>query len=249
MKSFFLAIITISVWGLSMPALQAQTVVVTKRHINDQSLTTQQPTKKRSRHVPQHAITYNFSAFLLGDLALGYHYRPTDFITIEAGLGITSNNFVDELYTAIFPQGGFYTLANQTIMGGSAHAGLKFFPNGNAFNDGMYIGAHLKRRNYRKSYIQDSSAVNAAKRFTDLGLTLGYQLRPTDHIMVDWYIGLAQRFIRWDRVQQLVLWDPVSNRNITTTLINPLNNDFHEDQPMSYETIGLLMGLKVGYFF
>ena len=256
MKSFFFTIIAIVICGLSPAALQAQTVVVTKRQVSSQGLTERSTTKKRSRHVPEHAITYNFSAFLLGDLPLGYSYRPSDFMTIEAGLGITSNNFVDELNTSLFynssslfDNSSFYSGASQTPISGSAHAGLKFFPEGDAFNDGMYLGAQLTRRNYRKGFTDGDSTVTASKLFLDLGLTLGYQLRPSDHIMVDWYIGLANRSIRWDRVESLLLWDPASNQNITTTSINPVSDKWLEGQPDSYTTIGLLMGLKVGYFF
>ncbi len=249
MKSIFFIIIAIVICGLPPAALQAQTVVVKKRQVSSQGLTERSTTKKRSRHVPEHAITYNFSAFLLGDLPLGYSYRPSDFITIEAGLGITNNNFVDELNTFLFSNSSFYSEASHTPISGSAHAGLKFFPEGDAFNDGMYIGAQLTRRNYRKGFINGDSTVAASKLFMDLGLTIGYQLRPSNHIMVDWYIGLANRSIRWDRVESLLLWDPASGQNITTTSINPASDKRLEGQPDRYTTIGLLMGLKVGYFF
>jgi hypothetical protein len=75
---------------------------------------------------------------------------------------------------------------------------MKFFPEGNAFQDGYYVSMNLGFRNYAQDfYLSDpfTGDTTVAESFSwkDFGFTMGYQSRPSERMILDWFMGAAIR--------------------------------------------------------
>jgi hypothetical protein len=213
-----------------------QTVVVKKRNVETGEVYTSSTNKISTNASYSHALKYNFLPFFIGEMPLGYEMKFNDYLSLEAGLGITTNNSLDEL---IYGNEDFYDMAERSLLNLSHYASFKVFPEGNAFNDGYYLGFDYHYRPYSKGYDVNGATGRATKRFTDIGLVFGFQGRPSDQIMLDVYAGIAQRHINWDRPT-------------ITQYIDPLSGDVVADfsiQNDRYPTLGGLLGFKLSYLF
>ncbi len=169
-------------------------------------------------------------------MPLGYEVKFNEFITAEAGLGITTNNSLDEL---LYAYDDFYALADKNLINLSHYASLKIFPEGNAFNDGYYLGFNYNFRPYSKGFNVNQSTVRATKRFTDIGLVFGFQGRPSEQILLDVYAGISQRHINWDQPSVSQIIDPLTGDVVTQIYIDNVK----------YPTLGGLLGFKLSYLF
>ncbi len=238
MKTGFFSILTLTFLmpGI-LPEAQGQTVVVKKRNVETGEVYPSNTSKSNTKSELNHALKYNFLPFFIGEMPLGYELKINDYITSEAGLGLTTNNSLDELFFA--GHDDFYDMADRSLVNLSHYASIKIFPEGNAFNDGYYIGFDYHYRPYSKGFDLNESTYRATKRFTDIGLVFGFQGRPSEHIMLDVYAGIAQRHINWDRPTLTQIIDPITGNVVAA--IN-INND-------RYPTLGGLLGFKVSYLF
>jgi hypothetical protein len=238
MKTRLFSLTTLLLLGVGfLPDAQGQTVVVKKRNVETGEVYSSNSSKSNTKASLNQAIKYNFLPFFIGEMPLGYEIKINDFLTAEAGLGLTTNNSLDELIFSGYED--FYDLADRNLINLSHYASFKIFPEGNAFNDGYYLGFDYHYRPYSKGFELNGSTYRATKRFTDIGLVFGFQGRPSEHIMLDLYAGVAQRHINWDRPSLSQIIDPVTGNVVAA--IN-INND-------RYPTIGVLLGFKVSYLF
>ena len=238
MKTRLFSLTTLLLLGVGfLPDAQGQTVVVKKRNVETGEVYSSNSSKSNTKASLNQAIKYNFLPFFIGEMPLGYEIKINDFLTAEAGLGLTTNNSLDELIFSGYED--FYDLADRNLINLSHYASFKIFPEGNAFNDGYYLGFDYHYRPYSKGFELNGSTYRATKRFTDIGLVFGFQGRPSEHIMLDLYAGVAQRHINWDRPSLSQIIDPVTGNVVAA--IN-INND-------RYPTIGGLLGFKVSYLF
>ena len=202
MKRFIYSLIAVLAWSLST---DAQTVIVRKRNLNtaqgagtisSQSPSTSLPLSGSlyySRY--NHAIKLSPTAMLAGDVPIAYEYKISDYMSAEAGIGVTTFNIIEEAIRG-------YSLRQdgQTPrkLGYSGNVNVKFFPEGNAFEDGYYISYTMGHRNYAQDFYTTTPAgidttVNEGFNWTDFGFTIGYQSRPSERMIVDWFIGGAIR--------------------------------------------------------
>ena len=213
-----------------------QTVVVKKRNVETGEVYGVSGSKSSTNSSYNQAIKYNFLPFFIGEMPLGYEVKFNEFITAEAGLGITTNNSLDEL---LYAYDDFYALADKNLINLSHYASLKIFPEGNAFNDGYYLGFNYNYRPYSKGFNVNQSTVRATKRFTDIGLVFGFQGRPSEQIMLDVYAGISQRHINWDQPSISQIIDPLTGDVVTQIYIDNVK----------YPTLGGLLGFKLSYLF
>ncbi|MDA7722174.1 hypothetical protein N8851_03710 [Schleiferiaceae bacterium] len=202
MKRFIYSLIAVLAWSLST---DAQTVIVRKRNLNtaqgagtisSQSPSTSLPLSGSlyySRY--NHAIKLSPTAMLAGDVPIAYEYKISDYMSAEAGIGVTTFNITEEAIRG-------YSLRQygqtQSKLGYSGNVNVKFFPEGNAFEDGYYISYTMGHRNYAQDFYTTTpagidTAVSEGFNWTDFGFTIGYQSRPSERMIVDWFIGGAIR--------------------------------------------------------
>ena len=212
-----------------------QTVVVKKRNVETGEVYGVNGSKSSTNSSYNQAIKYNFLPFFIGEMPVGYELKFNDYITAEAGLGITTNNSLDEL---LYVYDDFYALADRNLINLSHYASLKIFPEGNAFNDGYYLGFNYNYRPYSKGF-GSNPTYRATKRFTDIGLVFGFQGRPSEQIMLDVYAGISQRHINWDQPSVSQIIDPLTGDVVTQITVNN----------SKYPTLGGLLGFKLSYLF
>lgn len=222
---------------MTAPEAYGQAVVVKKRNVETGEIYSSSSSKSNTNSSLNQAIKYNFLPFFIGEMPLGYEVKINDYLSAEAGLGITTNNSLDELLYSGYTD--FYDLADRNLINMSHYVSLKVFPEGLAFNDGYYLGFDYHYRPYSKGFNVNGSTSRATKRFTDIGLVFGFQGRPSDHIMLDVYAGVAQRHVNWDRPTLTQIIDPISGNVVS-------NLDIVNDR---YPTIGVLLGFKLSYLY
>jgi hypothetical protein len=225
--------------------VKAQEIIVKKRNVetgkyySNSNNYTSGKNKSNAKEKYTNCIKYNFLPFFIGEFPVGYEIRINPFITLEAGLGVTTNNYMDQL---LFSASDFYFNPNgdlRNTISLSQNATIKIFPVGNSYNNGLYIGIDYKNRPYSKILTQNNFSQKATKLFIDIGLIAGYHVRSSERILIDLYAGISQRHITWDEVSLFQTIDPNSGDLITQIQINQLE----------YPTLGVLLGFKMGYLF
>jgi hypothetical protein len=218
--------------------VKAQEIIVKKRNVetgkyySNSNNYTSGKNKSNAKEKYTNCIKYNFLPFFI-------EIRINPFITLEAGLGVTTNNYMDQL---LFSASDFYFNPNgdlRNTISLSQNATIKIFPVGNSYNNGLYIGIDYKNRPYSKILTQNNFSQKATKLFIDIGLIAGYHVRSSERILIDLYAGISQRHITWDEVSLFQTIDPNSGDLITQIQINQLE----------YPTLGVLLGFKMGYLF
>ena len=219
MKRFIYSLIAVLAWSLS---IDAQTVIVRKRNLNtaqgagtisSQSPSTSLPLSGSlyySRY--NHAIKLSPTAMLAGDVPIAYEYKISDYMSAEAGIGVTTFNITEEAIRGYSLRQDGQT---QSKLGYSGNVNVKFFPEGNAFEDGYYISYTMGHRNYVQDFYTTTPAgidttVSEGFNWTDFGFTIGYQSRPSERMIVDWYIGGAIRQKQRRTSDYVEEFDPVS---------------------------------------
>ena len=193
--------------------------------------------KTSSKH--NHCLKYNLLPFFIGEFPVSYEYKINPFITLEAGLGVTTNNHMDQL---LYITDDFYADPTNVLRNGlnlSHNAMIKVFPDAGAMDDGFYIAIDYKNRPYSKILDNPNFSQKATKLFIDIGLILGLQIRSSENLLMDFYAGLSQRHITWDRLSLIQSIDP--NTGDLVTLVDITQNQ--------YPTLGVLLGFKLGYLF
>ena len=219
MKRFIYSLIAVLAWSLST---DAQTVIVRKRNLNtaqgagtisSQSPSTSLPLSGSlyySRY--NHAIKLSPTAMLAGDVPIAYEYKISDYMSAEAGIGVTTFNITEEAIRGYSLRQDGQT---QSKLGYSGNVNVKFFPEGNAFEDGYYISYTMGHRNYAQDFYTTTPAgidttVSEGFNWTDFGFTIGSQSRPSERMIVDWFIGGAIRQKQRRTSDYVEEFDPVS---------------------------------------
>ena len=219
MKRFIYSLIAVLAWSLST---DAQTVIVRKRNLNtaqgagtisSQSPSTSLPLSGSlyySRY--NHAIKLSPTAMLAGDVPIAYEYKISDYMSAEAGICVTTFNITEEAIRGYSLRQDGQT---QSKLGYSGNVNVKFFPEGNAFEDGYYISYTMGHRNYAQDFYTTTPAgidttVSEGFNWTDFGFTIGYQSRPSERMIVDWFIGGAIRQKQRRTSDYVEEFDPVS---------------------------------------
>ena len=233
--------------GLLSIETNAQAVIVRKRELNTGSGTnpsigysTSAPlqiwepcstadTIMQSRLAP--------AALVAGDIPISYEHKISDYLTIEAGLGITTYNVTEDLIH------GYSTRVNSETVSKVNYSSLfntKFFPEGNSFQDGYYIAFNLNLRNYKQDFATVNSCgtdttIKESFRWADVGFTAGLHSRPSEKMILDWYIGAGIR---------------QKNRLTSDHFFNPISGTYQyiRDEKISIVP-ALLGGVKISLLF
>ena len=89
------------------------------------------------------------------------------------------------------------------------------FLEGNSFQDGYYIAFNLNLRNYAQDFTTldnfgTDTTVNEFFRWADIGFTTGLQSRPSEKMIIDWYIGAGIRQKNRSTTDYEQVFDPIS---------------------------------------
>ena len=233
--------------GLLSIETNAQAVIVRKRELNTGSGTN--PSIGYSTSAPSsnmgtmfysryhHAIKISPAALVAGDIPISYEHKISDYLTIEAGLGITTYNVTEDLIH------GYSTRVNSETVSKVNYSSLfntKFFPEGNSFQDGYYIAFNLNLRNYKQDFATVNSCgtdttIKESFRWADVGFTAGLHSRPSEKMILDWYIGAGIR---------------QKNRLTSDHFFNPISGTYQyiRDEKISIVP-ALLGGVKISLLF
>jgi len=231
--------------------VNAQAVVVRKRDLNSSSAPISQSIRSSavngmngglyySRY--NHAVKLSPVALFAGDIPLSYERKVNDYFTLEAGVGITTFNLTEDLIRGYSNRGDGETVSKLSYSG---LFNAKFFPEGNAFQDGYYVAFNLGQRNYAQDFNTISTStgmdttVNEMFRWSDIGFTVGYQSRPSERMILDWYIGAAIRQKNRKTTEYAQEFDPGSGLLVWSYVLNESTNT----------TPALLAGVKISVLF
>jgi hypothetical protein len=244
-------IYTLILTAFTFAEANAQAVVVRKRDLNSSSAPISPSIRSSavngmngglyySRY--NHAVKLSPVALFAGDIPLSYERKMNDYFTLEAGLGLTTFNLTEDLIRGYSNRGDGETVSKLSYSG---LFNAKFFPEGNAFQDGYYIAFNLNQRNYAQDFNTTSNntgmdtTVNEMFRWSDIGFTLGYQSRPSERMILDWFIGAAIRQKSRKTTDYVQEFDPASGVFISSYVLNESRNT----------TPALLAGVKISVLF
>ena len=244
-------ICTLILTAFTFAEANAQAVVVRKRDLNSSSAPISPSIRSSavngmngglyySRY--NHAVKFSPVALFAGDIPLSYERKMNDYFTLEAGLGLTTFNLTEDLIRGYSNRGDGETVSKLSYSG---LFNAKFFPEGNAFQDGYYIAFNLNQRNYAQDFNTTSNntgmdtTVNEMFRWSDIGFTLGYQSRPSERMILDWFIGAAIRQKSRKTTDLVQEFDPTSGLFINSYVLNESRNT----------TPALLAGVKISVLF
>ena len=236
---------------LTVAQADAQAVVVRKRELNTGSssgnLSTQvSPSMTNSSMNGIYYSRYNHSiklsptALIAGDLPVSYERKISDYFTLEGGLGLTNFNPIEDLIRGYSARPDGETVSKISY---SALLNAKIFPEGNAFQDGYYISFNLNHRNYAQDFALAmpgvDSTFNENFQWSDLGFTMGYQSRPSERMILDWFIGAGIRQKTRKINEYVNTFDPISGIYTGEYVLNESRNT----------TPAILGGVKISILF
>src|SRR6056300_35759 len=244
-------ICTLILSAFTFAEAQAQAVVVRKRDLNSTSAVVSPSIRSAavsgmnggmyySRY--NHAVKISPVALFAGEIPVSYERKMNDYFTLEGGIGLTTFNLTEDLIRGYSNRGDGETVSKLSY---SALLNAKFFPEGNAFEDGYYVAFNLNQRNYAQDFNTTSSStgldttVNEMFRWSDIGFTLGYQSRPSERMILDWFIGAAIRQKSRSTTDYIQEFDPTSGLFIGSYALNVSPNT----------TPALLAGVKISVLF
>jgi len=214
----------------------AQAVVVRKRDLNSSSSVNSSmqvsPSSSSANLGGMYYSRYNHSlkispaSLIAGEIPLSYEHKVSDYLTMEGGFGLTTYNLTEDLIRGYSERGDGETVSKLSY---SALFNTKFFPEGNAFQDGYYIGFNLNFRNYVQDFttLDDfgmDTTVSEFFRWSDVGFTMGYQSRPSERMILDWYIGAGIRQKSRSTTDYQQIFDPNSGLFIGQYILNESTN-------------------------
>ena len=236
---------------LTVAQADAQAVVVRKRELNTGSssgnLSTQvSPSMTNSSMNGIYYSRYNHSiklsptALIAGDLPVSYERKISDYFTLEGGLGLTNFNPIEDLIRGYSARPDGETVSKISY---SALLNANIFPEGNAFQDGYYISFNLNHRNYAQDFALAmpglDSTFNESFQWSDLGFTMGYQSRPSERMILDWFIGAGIRQKTRKINEYVNTFDPISGLFTGGYVLNESRNT----------TPAILGGVKISILF
>lgn len=141
MKQFF-------IWCLFMGAfvsLSAQTNGGI-RILDDVAQEDDAPPRKLTRKgkIPANVIKFSFLSPFRGDYSLQYERRIMPWLSVQAGMGITTRDKVFERFTS----GTFNSPQFKSRIGFSAKAGIRFYPISDGWMSGIFISPDFVYREY-----------------------------------------------------------------------------------------------------
>lgn len=213
----------------------AQAVVVRKRDLNSSGIGEDVRISPSSSSANlggmyysryNHALKISPAALIAGEIPLSYEHKVSDYMTVEGGLGITTYNLTEDLIRGYSERGDGETVSTVSY---SALFNAKFFPEGNAFQDGYYVAFNLNLRNYTQDFTTldafgTDTTVNEFFRWSDIGFTMGYQSRPSEKMIVDWYIGAGIRQKNRSTTDYIQEFDPISGLFVGRYELNESTN-------------------------
>ena len=188
-----------------------------------------------------HSIKLNPTALIAGDVPISYERKVSDYFTVEGGVGLTTFNLTEDLIRGYSARPDGETVSKVSY---SALLNAKIFPEGNAFQDGYYIAFNLNHRNYAQNFELAmpgaiDSTFNETFQWSDLGFTLGYQSRPSERMILDWFIGAGIRQKTRKINEYVDTFDPISGYYIGQYVLNESRNT----------TPAILGGVKISILF
>lgn len=197
----------------------AQTVIVRKRDLNTGSdFQLNSPSMNPSMSGVyysrfKHGLKLNATAILAGDIPLSYEYKVNDYFTTEIGAGLTTFNLIEDAIRGYSAREDGETLNRMSY---SLSMNAKFFPDGQAFQDGYYLALNGNFRNYAQDFYTTSATTGLDTNFSegfswrDIGFTMGYQSRPSERMIFDWFIGAGIRTKTRFANEYVSEFDPIS---------------------------------------
>ena len=248
MMNRFLIVLVLGALMMPETAMDAQTVIVRKRNIDQEDSRSRQQSSPRSRrYYENNATTINLYGLTNGHLDLGYERRLSDLFSLEAGMGLTFDNPLDATYDLFLDnQATNFYESGSASMGNSQFMVFKVHPQNNAMRNSPYVGFRGGRRQYVRGF---DNHPNASRTLIDTGVQLGYQVRSGEYWYADMFIVLNRLQTISDRISLSQVYDPDTQQIIDVVDINPETNDFAQGEAATTIRPMLNLGFKFGFAF
>ena len=174
-------------------------------------------------------IKWNYSLLPRGVLLFNAEQVTGNYLSIEAGAGLTYRDYIFEMSLYDF----YYTdFSEETNIGYAVEGGLRIYPSGSDDLYGFYINPAISYRSYSITSIYSvSKTYDLGYEFLDIQFKIGYQDEGWMwDVYYDYYFGVGYR--------KAAYWELVEN-----------GNNLPEKVQMQREIPQLLMGIKIGVPF
>lgn len=222
----------------------AQKVIVRKRSVDGQVQTeetmTEAPIDSRQENW---ALKFNVTSMAIGEFGLSVEYLVNDWLTIEGGAGLLTNNYLSD---AIFDNPfGFNNVFSDALYcefcdyeyenAVSTFLRVKFFPNEDALDDGVYLALTYNNRPYSGMASVPDGVGSIPWKYTsnDFGAVFGRQYDVGAHMMMEYFFGAGIRFS-----------DNIAPYEIYNFPYNQINS-----YPQEETSIFFVLGFQLGYLF
>ncbi len=213
--------------------LFAQRIIVSKSQTQEKEII---PSSKRESE--RIALKWNLATMLIGDFHLSLEYAIKDWLTLEAGMGMLTGNYISEnvynhplAQTYWFKDSPIIMNCNdcnyQNNLGLSWSAKAKAFPSQD-FYDGFYLALAANGRPYSGNVVSDGQRLPWRNHMFTLGLNMGLQYDSGHHLLYEGYVGAAYG------IADVLYQDPV---NV------PIKSSVETQNRFLWINVGLLVGL------
>ena len=186
------------------------------------------------------AVKINPLLLLTGDIPVYAEYAVTDWCAIEAGVGITLEDYLRGTIEAFDDGDAYKDLPQKVVPRSSYSITAKLIPSTDVYDDAGYLGLYIGGRQYAKDYTVPSSngrgseTLRTNTKTSDLGFVYGYYWTTDENnLYLDYYVGITIRSVT---KTELVRDYASTFQGYTYSL------DYNNGK-----TFGFLLGLKVGY--
>ncbi len=222
----------------------AQKVIVRKRTVDGQVQTEEQMTETPPDYRQENLVLkFNIASMAIGEYGLSLEYLVNDWLTIEGGAGLLTNNY---LSTAFFDNPfGFNNVFGDALYcefcdyeyqnAVSTFLRVKFFPNEDALDDGVYFALTYNNRPYSGIASVPDGLETIPWKYTsnDFGVVYGRQWDLGTSIMMEAFYGGGIRFS--DIIAPYEIYDIPNNRI--------------DSYPQEETSIFFMLGFQLGYLF
>ena len=222
----------------------AQKVIVRKRTVDGQVQTEEQMTETPPDDRQEKlALKFNIASMAIGEFALSLEYLVSDWLTIEGGAGMLTSNYLSD---AIFDNPfGFNNVFGDVLYceycdyeyenAVSTFLRVKFFPNQDALDDGVYLALTYNNRPYSGIASVPDGLETIPWKYTsnDFGVVYGRQWDLGTSIMMEAFYGGGIRFS--DIIAPYEIYDIPNNRI--------------DSYPQEETSIFFMLGFQLGYLF
>ncbi|MFT5819494.1 MAG: hypothetical protein ACI8ZM_000718 [Crocinitomix sp.] len=202
----YLIVVLISLYGLNLYSQDEPKVVVFNSSKSE---------RKSSDVV--NILKFGMLEPFSGSFSVYFERVLTDKISVEAGLGLTINDYLNVALNDIDDLIG-NSNGNEAKLGQAFSLGVRYYPG--FIPEDFYVAPEFRFKRYvsSQSYIEDAveKTFNESKVLSIGRVTFGYHYLVMDNIFWDFYGGFGIAQVNQKELSIGTVYDPITDTNVTT---------------------------------